>query len=544
MIGSRVRGGALRLTVATAGVLLVLSGCARVDSPKPEGGTGGADDRTVRAGGTLRYALDGEPGNLDPTLFNSLPGRIVYNAICEKLYDVNDKMEVVPQLAAAMPEVSADGLAAKVKLRTGLKFADGTTLDAAAVKTSLDRHRTLAGSLRKTELANVAEVTVVDPATVEFRLSTPYSPLAAMLSDRPGMIMSPAALAARGADFGTAPVCVGPFKFATHVAQDRVEVVKDPNYYDADKVKLDKVVFKIIPDANTRYNNLRSGEIEVMNNVSPINVDELKGLPGLHPIITDSLGYQGITFNTGNVNGVGKDPGTLAAPYAGPLASDSRVRRAFMLSVDREALSRTVFRGQYAPDCGPISAASPLSSPASQACPKHDPADARRLLGEAGVATPLKISLIIPNNPDGRRIGEAIKSMTAEGGFDVQLEPTEFASSLDIAAAGKFQAFQIGWSGRLDPDSNIAEFVQTHGPQNRGGYSNPEVDTWINEARATTSSDRRKELYGKIVTKIQQDAPLIYLWRQKNIIGVSDKVSQVRMYGDGIVRFGAAGFVE
>lgn len=124
----------------------------------------------------------------------------------------------------------------------------------------------------------------------------------------------------------------------------------------------------------------------------------------------------------------------------------------------------------------------------------------------------------------------------------MQLEPTEFASSLDIAAAGKFQAFQIGWSGRVDPDGNLAEFVQTRGPQNRGSYSNPEVDSWINEARATTDLDKRRELYGKIVTKVQQDAPLIYLWRQKNILGLSDKVGQVQMYGDGIVRFGTAGF--
>jgi peptide/nickel transport system substrate-binding protein len=166
MIRFRVLGGTARLTAAAAGLALALTGCARVDSPQPEGGTAGGDDRAVKAGGTLRYALDGEPGNLDPTLFNSLAGRIVFNAICEKLYDVNERMEVIPQLAAAMPEVSADGLTAKVPLRTGLMFADGTTFDAAAVKTSLDRHRTLQGSLRKTELANVAEVAVVDQSTV------------------------------------------------------------------------------------------------------------------------------------------------------------------------------------------------------------------------------------------------------------------------------------------------------------------------------------------------------------------------------------------
>jgi peptide/nickel transport system substrate-binding protein len=355
--------------------------------------------------------------------------------------------------------------------------------------------------------------------------------------------MSPAALAT-GQDFATNPVCIGPFKFASRIAQDRIEVVKDPNYYDAANVKLDKVVYLTIADDNTRFNNLRSGDIEVQYDVSPINVEELKGIGNLRMITTDSLGYQGITVNLGNANGVGKDPGTLAAPYAGPLASDAKVRRAFMHSIDREALNRSVFRGVYAPACGPISAASQLSSDAAQACPKHDPAESKKLLAEAGVTTPFKISLIVNNTPDGRRIGEALKSMAAEGGFDVQLEPTEFASSLDLTDAGKFQAFQIGWSGRVDPDGNLAPFVTTRGSQNVAGYSNPEIDAWINEARATQDLNKRRELYGKVVGKLQQDAPLIYLFRQKNILGVNNKVGQVKMYGDGIVRFGTAGFVE
>jgi peptide/nickel transport system substrate-binding protein len=203
-----------------------------------------------------------------------------------------------------------------------------------------------------------------------------------------------------------------------------------------------------------------------------------------------------------------------------------------------------VFRGQYTAACGPIGPASPLSSDAAQACPKHDPAEAKRLLSEAGVATPVKVTLIVGNDPDNRRIGEAIKSMTTDGGFDVQLEPVEFASSLDLTDAGKYQLFRIGWSGRIDPDGNLTPFVQTKGSQNISGYSNQEVDGWLNEARAEQDADKRKELYGKVVAKLQEDAPLIYLYRQKNLTGVSSKVGQVREYGDGIVRFGTAGFVE
>src|SRR2546423_15653427 len=193
---------------------------------------------------------------------------------------------------------------------------------------------TLSGSARKSELSSVDNVAVVDPATVALTLKKPFVPLTATLADRAGMIMSPAALKSEGENFGTNPVCVGPFKFATRVAQDRIEVVKDPNYYNAAKVHLDKVVYRIIADATTRFNNLRSGDVEVLDAVAATDVDTLKADANLKLLSSDSLGYQGITVNLGNVNGVGKPASKLAAPYAGPFAADKRVRQAFAMSLD------------------------------------------------------------------------------------------------------------------------------------------------------------------------------------------------------------------
>jgi len=534
-----------RLLMAALSCSVVLAGCAAIDSGgnAPPQSTG-PDDRAVKAGGTLRIALDAEPDRLDPTLSRTLVGRDVLQNMCEMLYDVNDKLELVPKLAAGMPEVSGDGMTVTIKIRTGLKFADGTTMDAAAVKTSIDRHRTLQGSARKSELGPISEVTVVDPATVRLTLSQPFSPLTAQLAERGGMVLSPAALTAKGAEFSNAPVCVGPYKFATRVAQDRIELVKDPNYYDAGKVKLDKLVFRTITDATARLNNLRSGDIDLMINVSPVNVSELAGIDYLRTISSDSIGYQGITINIGNASGKGTGSAQLAAPYAGPMASDARVRRAFMLSIDRDALNRTVFRGVYTPACGPISPVSPLSSDAAQACPKHDPAEAKRLLTEAGVATPVKVSLIVISNPDAVRTGEAIKSMAAEGGFDVQLTPTEFATALDVTDAGKFQMFRIGWSGQVDADGNITQFFQTNGSQNVSGYSDPQVDQWLKDARASQDIDKRRELYGKVITKVHEDVPIVYLYRTKNMVALNNKVGQVRMYSDYILRLEYAGFVE
>src|SRR2546429_8109368 len=193
-----------RATLLPLAAVLALAGCGSIKSPGPAPAASG-DNRRVKNGGTLRVALSAEPDKLDPTLARTLVGRTVFNAICEKLYDVDAKLAVVPQLAAALPEFSTDGKTVTIKLRTGVKFADGTALDAAAVKTSLDRHMTLSGSARKSELSSVASVDVADPATVSIKLKTPFVPLTAVLADRSGMIMSPAALKTAGDNFGTNP---------------------------------------------------------------------------------------------------------------------------------------------------------------------------------------------------------------------------------------------------------------------------------------------------------------------------------------------------
>ena len=527
--------------IASAALLLSVTGCSSIDTPSsPAPGT---DTRTPKAGGSLVVALSAEPDALDPTTGRTLVGRAVFTAICEKLYDIDDKLAVVPQLASALPETSADGLTVTIKLKNGVKFADGTTMDAAAVKTSLDRHRTLATSARKSELSSVGDVTVADPSTVVLKLNQPFAPLTAQLADRAGMIMSPTALKAAGdANFGANPVCVGPFKFSNRVAQDHIEVVKDPNYYDASHVYLDKITYKIIADATTRFNNLKSGDVQVLDAVAATDVDALTADPNLSLLTSDSLGYQGITINIGNVNGVGKPGGALPANLASAMSADPRVRQAFELSLDREAINNVVFRGKYAPTCSPISSVSPYSSDAAQACPKHDPAAAKALLTQAGVTQPFKTSMIIANTPEGARLGQAVQAQVKDGGFDLELVPTEFAASLDQTDKGNYQLFQIGWSGRVDPDGNISNFVSSLGSQNNNGYSNSTVDSLVGQSRSKTDVATRRDLFGQVITQLHKDVPIIYLYRVKNFTGVAKSIVGVQVFGDGLMRFAHAGF--
>ena len=524
------------------GALAATTACGSTDSSDGDGAGGG--DRQIRAGGELRVALAEEPDLLDPTLARTLVGRVVFNAICEKLYDVDADLNLVPQLAAEMPDVSGDGLTMTVPIRQGVMFADGTSLDAEAVKTSLDRHRELEGSARSSELTSVDSIDVVDEFTVRLNLNAPFAPLTAVLADRSGMIMSPTAVAEKGEDFGTDPVCVGPFRFSDRVAQDRIEVVKDPNYYDAGNVHLDQVTYLIIADSTTRFNNLLSGEVEVLDRVAPTDVAALEAESNLSLISSESLGYQGITINVGNVDGVTQPPGELSGEFASPLSRSAATRRALERSLDRAAINEAVFRGQFAPACGPISPASPLSSDQAQACPAYDPDAAQDILARAGVQTPVRIEMMIGTDAQARRLGEAIQAQAAAGGFEIELNPTEFSAALDLGDQGRYQSFQIGWSGRVDPDGNIASFLTTQAPLNMAGYSNPDVDRLIEQARASTDLAERRQLYGQMMEIVREEAPIIYLYRQKNLTGVSSGVAGVEVYGDGLLRFAHAGFVD
>ena len=516
--------------------VLLLAACGPVGDKSDSGTAGGGG--AVRAGGTLTVALADDPDKLDPTLARTLVGRIVFLSLCEKLYDIDQKLNVVPQLAAGMPSISQDGRTVEIKLREGVKFNDDTPLDGAAVKKSLDRHRTLEGSQRKSELLAVSGVDVVDPATVRLRLSQPFAPLAAVLADRSGMVMSPKQLDKLGADFGSEPVCVGPFRFAERVAQDRIVLEKSQSYYAKDQVHLDKLVYKPITDENIRLANLRSGDVQVADQIQPTDVPGVQRDSSLQLIVAGSLGYQGITFNVGNTKGL---PPAPAGKAAGALAADPRVRQAFELSLDRETLNKVVFNGLYEPTCSPIPLNSPYATEALSQCPAHDVAKAKQLLADAGVKTPVNVELTTDNSPQAARIGQAIQSMAKEAGFDVKLRATEFATALDDTDAGKYQAFQVGWSGRVDPDGNISNFHLSEGSQNISRASDKRIDDLILEARTTTDTAKRKQLYGEIIKAVQERDSVLYLWRQKTYIGASKKVAGLKVYDDSLIRVTSAG---
>ncbi|WP_299034073.1 ABC transporter substrate-binding protein [uncultured Pseudokineococcus sp.] len=497
-------------------------------------------DAPVREGGDLVMGLSAEPDVLDPTTSSSLYTRYVMASMCEKLYDIDADGELVPQLATALPEVSEDGLEVVVPVREDAVFADGTPFDADAVATTLQRHLDLPDSSRRSELGPVADITAVDPTHVRLTYETPFAPITAALADRAGMVMSPTALEELGEDFGSSPVCVGPFRFVERVPQTEIVVERDPEYYAAEEVHLDSITYRIMTDAAIRAANLRSGDVQVVDTVSTQDAEALSRESGVELLQTGSLGYQAVTFNVGNVDGAGEPPGEVDTPEA----QDPRVRLAFSHAVDRETLVGSVFNGWFDPACSPISPDSPFSTPASETCPEHDPQRSLELLREAGVEPPLEIEMEITNTPDSLRLGQALQASVAEGGFALDISPVEYSTLLDVQSRGDFRMLQLGWSGRVDPAANTQNFLSTGAGNNYSGYSDAEMDALLVDAASGTDMAARAATYGEVVTKVQEDNPIVYLYRQRNLTAHTDELAGVQTFADGVVRLSRAAFVD
>ncbi len=534
----RTRSLAAAFAVLPLVLAAACSGSGTASSPPTVPGAA-ADNRPVKNGGTLTIALDADPDPLDPTTATTLNGRMVFMSFCEKLYDVDAGTKLVPQLATALPQLSADAKTATIKLRTGVKFNDGTAFDAAAVKKSLDRHRTLKESARAKELGAVEKVTVVDPSTVRLTLSRPFAPLTAQLADRAGMILSPAALDKLGDNFGTAPVCVGPFKFSSRTSGNQIVVERSPGYYAASNVKLDRIIYKIIVDPNVRAANLKSGDIQIATRLVPTTIAGVQSDPNLRVVSGGGLGYFGMDINIGNVKGATETYGTVNTA----LGKSPELRQAFELSLDRAAINKTVFSGMHQPDCGPLPLDSPYRSP-SMTCSNRDVARAKQLVTQAGVKTPIPVTLTVPNDATNIRFGEVIQQMAKETGFNVTVRPIEFATTLEEAAVGKFDALLTGWSGRVDPDGNLNNQVTTGGANNYSGMSDAGIDDPIQQAASTLDVAKRQQLYTQAIQRAAELRGIIYIYHQKEYLGTNKNIAGVAFYADGLPRLMSAGYAQ
>ena len=476
---------------------------------------------SAQAETTLRIGLAEDPDMLDPSMGRTYVGRIVFSAFCDKLFDIDEKLNIVPQLALSY-ETSADGKTMTVKLRPNVKFHDGEMLDAEAAKFSIERHINMPGSFRKSELASVDHVEVVDPLTIKLVLKSPFAPLISQLTDRAGMMVSPKAVKEEGDKFGLHPVCAGPYKFVERIQQDRMVFERFADYWNKDNVFIDRVVFLPIVDATVRLANLKSGGLDLIERVLATDIKDVESDSRLVLSTAPELGYLGLTINTNN----DKSKGAL---------TNVKVRQALDLSIDREALNQVAFNGEFTPGNQWVSPSHPYYQQSSPIRPR-DVEKAKALLKEAGVSLPVSIDYMVPKGSEYEAVAQVVQSMAAEAGFDIKLRLVEFATSFKQVQTGDFQVFQINWSGRIDPDGNSYVFLHTGAPQNDGGYSNPEADKLMEEARLTSDLATRKSIYEKLTKILLNDEPIIYLYHKKLLFAHTRKLEGYRPVPDGLVR--------
>jgi peptide/nickel transport system substrate-binding protein len=474
----------------------------------------------VCAQNVLRIGLNDDPDALDPTISRAYAGRLVFAALCDKLFDVTPDLKIVPQLATGY-EWARDSKSVTIKLRPGVKFHDGEPFNAEAVRFNIERHLTTPGSFRKTEISDVASVDVVNDLTVRLNLSQPLVPLLATLTDRAGMMVSPKAAKDLGDKLGTRPVCAGPYKFVERVAQGRIVLERFADYWDKGNIHIDRVEFVPITDSTARLASLRSGDLHMIERVSPTDLGQIRADNRLKITAVPELGYQMIPFNVAN----GARSKTLA---------DVRVRQAIDLAIDRETLVKTVFNNEYIAGNQWVNPSNPYYN-AKLPVQKRDVAKARQLLRDAGQPN-LAFTLIVPPERDRQEAALILQAMLAEAGITMTIQSQENVTMLQAGRRGDFEAYFTFWSGRPDPDGNVFSHLSCAGAQNDGKWCNADFDALVTNARHVADPAERKKLYDQATEILLKEVPRLHLWHRRVYTGMSAKVQGFTPHPDGIIR--------
>jgi len=358
---------------------------------------------------------------------------------------------------------------------------------------------------------------------VRLDLSEPFVPLLAQLADRSGMMVSPKAARELGEKFATHPVCAGPYRFIEWVAQDRIVFDRFEQYWNKGAIGIDRVVYLPISDDTVRLANLRSGGLQLIERVSPTDVPALRGDARLRLATAPSVGYRLLSINTN------KGPAAEA-----PLGRSARLREAFERSLDREALNQAAFDGAFVPSNQPEPPGSPFYD-RELPVPPRDLAGAKAIVAASGEHR-VPVTLLISTDPLDGQVAQIIQAMAGDAGFDVKIEATEGATLLGRLKSGNYEMALLIWSGRPDPDANIAMWVACDGFINWGAFCDPKLDGILQRARSEAQVNERARLYAQAAAIYLSARPYIFLYHLKWYWGLSGNLDGFVPHRDGIIR--------
>lgn len=497
---------------AFAGIALVAALVAVVATLSGHKGNASAD--------VLVVGQAAEPRSLDPGTVTSLNDfRIIVNVFDRLVRFEPGTLRIGPSLAKSW-EVSGDGLTYTFRLRDGVRFHDGTALDAEAVSFSLRRMLDPDHPFHNTSpfpLAffydPVSAVRVTGPLTIEIVLEQPFAPLLAYLAHPAASIVSPSAVRTHGKQFGRRPVGSGPFRFDQWDSRIRVVLTRNEHYWDGAPASA-AVVFRPILDSSTRLTELIAGQIDVMLEVQPDEVDVLERLGRFR--LLDQLGPH-LWYLILNVR-------------SGPLA-DVRVRQAVNHAIDKRSLVENVLRNTAVTAAGPIPEAFGWAyAPPPPDVMTHDPERARALLAEAGAAG-APLTLLVPQGGSGLMLpvamATAIEADLGRVGLQTTIRTMEWNTYLAQVNDGLGPNEDMAAMAWMVTDPDTLPYLTLRrdawpeaGGFNSGYYANLEVDRLIEAARRSTGEAARADLYRAVQHRVRADAPwaAIASWTQTTAV--------------------------
>lgn len=438
----------------------------------------------------LVTALPINPTSLDP--HRALEGYsfTVFQQIYDTLVRLAEDGSVEPSLAERW-DYPEDGVL-RLYLRQGVRFHDGSPLDAQVVAASLRRVVDPAtGSRAAFLLTEVADIRVVDEHTIDLVSDPPYLPLLANLTFPPLAIVPLGA----GAELGRAPVGTGPFRFVSWREGDEIELVADPGYWGG-APQLAGIRFRVMPERGAQIVAFRAGDLHLIHDPPP---DAFHALAGLPDVTTVTFPSDRTTYLEINVED--------------PLLADPRVRRAFAHALDTELITEALFRGLALPPGGLLS---PLVRDAVHEPGRfaYDPDLARALLREAG-AEGARLRLDMANDSDLDAVAEVVQASLAAVGVQVTIHKMDFATFFELSSSGDTQ-LSVGFWGCDTLEPAFTLFAALHSSQvggnNGARYANPAFDDLLERAMRTPDADARAELYRQAQELALTDLPMVPLY--------------------------------
>lgn len=455
----------------------------------------GTANAAPNRGGELLVGLRQEIGNLDPHLATSFSSFRVIEVMYEGLLRYDEDGALEPALAADW-EISEDGKTYTFHIRKGVKFHDGTELTAEDVKASFERIMDPElGSPQASRLQKIENMEVTGKYEINMTLSSKFAPFLSKVAG-PGRAIVPESVVKEGENLKKQVLGTGPFTLSDWVPGEQIELENNEDYWMEGLPYLDKVTYKIIPEAATRRAALQGGDIHVIPSAESTSVKVSKGKKNLKVISTQELAYSLIGFN------LDREPLT-----------DPKVRQAISYAMNREEIIEGVYDGLATVGTPLPPALEEWHIPASELDSyEQDYEKAKELLEEAGYPNGIEFSVTVsPTLETALQIAEVLQEQLTPAGIVMELNTAEWGAFLDAWRDSDFDSFASLNGGSFDPDGYYYRTFHSEGSTNVFNYSDPTMDDLLEKGRVTTDKEERQEIYVKIQKRLVEQMPISFV---------------------------------